>query len=85
MIAGFILFVIPQTVFADSSWIWLTDYRPFDRRKMSLIDAEMTNLNNRLRYCNAEENMRDNRKKELQLLKNRLKHGVVLEKFDRRC
>ena len=30
MIAGFILFVIPQTVFADSSWIWLTDYRPFD-------------------------------------------------------
>ena len=54
------------------------------RRKMSLIDAEMTNLNNRLRYCNAEENMRDNRKKELQLLKNRLKHGVVLEKFDRR-
>ena len=30
MIAGFILFVIPQTVFADSSWCWLTDTRPFD-------------------------------------------------------
>ena len=30
MIAGFMFFVIPQTAFADSSWIWLTDYRPFD-------------------------------------------------------
>ena len=30
MIAGFMFFVIPQTAFADSSWRWLTDYRPFD-------------------------------------------------------
>ena len=30
IIAGCILFAMPQTVFADSSWIWLTDYRPFD-------------------------------------------------------
>lgn len=30
MIVGFMFFVIPQTAFADSSWIWLTDYRPFD-------------------------------------------------------
>ena len=30
MIAGCILFLMPQTVFADSSWVWLTDTRPFD-------------------------------------------------------
>ncbi len=30
VLSGFMLLILPQSVFADSSWIWLTDYRPFD-------------------------------------------------------
>lgn len=30
VITCFVLLIIPQAVFADSSWCWLTDTRPFD-------------------------------------------------------
>lgn len=30
LLAGIVLLLIPQIAFADSSWIWLTDKRPFD-------------------------------------------------------
>ena len=30
VITCFVLLIIPQGVFADSSWCWLTDTRPFD-------------------------------------------------------
>lgn len=29
-VACFFMILIPHAVYADSSWIWLTDYRPFD-------------------------------------------------------
>ena len=30
VITCFVFLIIPQAVFADSSWCWLTDTRPFD-------------------------------------------------------
>ena len=52
-------------------------------RKMSLIEADISNLNTRIRYLEDESKARESRRKHLKSLKNELKNGDVITAFNR--
>ena len=53
-------------------------------KKLSVIDADITALSNRIRFFEREEETQEKWKTELNKLKEKMKQGMVLEKFDRR-